>query len=349
MRKLSILLFLLFSFLNLCFSQQYQPSARNSLTVVFYNVENLYDNSNDPKTADDEFLPGNSKNWNDQKYQKKISDLAKVLSSINEKELPALIGLAEVENKKILEDLAYSTGLKKAKYGIIHYDSHDEKGLDVALLYDQDKIELLDSQAIPVSSGSDSRDVFSDILYTKCRIRGDNVYHIFVNHWPSRLPNEQDSEIKRIVTAIALRKEVDNILNSDNGAHIIIMGNFNDEPTNKSLFQILNASEKKKNVHYRDLYNLMFEAHNSGTDGSVFNNDTWQMFDQIIVSQSLFSKGTNYYISYGDGRIFKNELVLLKDPKSGITTINSTYKGDRYNNGVSDHLPVYVVLKRERK
>jgi endonuclease/exonuclease/phosphatase family metal-dependent hydrolase len=325
------------------------PSAKNSLTFVFYNVENLFDVNNDPNTNDDEFLPESPKLWNVEKYKKKITDLAKVLSSINDKELPALIGLAEVENQKVLEDLVASPKLKRGKYGIIHYDCKDERGIDVALLYDKDEIEIIESKPIPVVFGFDIQDVTRDILYVKCKIKDDNIFHVFINHWPSRSPNEQESEIKRITAAIALRKQVDNILNFENDARIVIMGDFNDEPTNKSLLQILNATDKRKNLTYRDLYNLMYDQHNTSSEGSITFKDNWQMFDQIIVSPVLLNKGAGYYLSYGDGKVYKGEEVLFTNPQTKLTGPNRTYGGNDYLGGVSDHLPVFVVLKKDGK
>lgn len=349
MKKISILLILAWCFLNMGFSHQDLPSPKNSLTIVFYNVENLFDIYNDPKANDDEFTPVSPKQWNEEKYKKKTGDLAKALSSINEKELPSLIGLAEIENQKVLEDLVASSRLKKGKFGIVHYDSKDERGIDVALLYNKDEIELLDSKAIPVVFGFDVGDVTRDILYVKCRIKDDEIYHLFVNHWPSRTPNEQDSEIKRITAAVALRKEVDNILNFENNARIIIMGDFNDEPTNKSILQILGASNKRKNFNYRDLYNMMYDLHNVSNEGSITYKDSWQMFDQIIVSSSLFNTTRGYYLTFTDGKVYKNESLLFKNPQTGFAGPNKTYGGDTYYGGVSDHLPVYVILKKDEK
>lgn len=325
------------------------PSAKNSLTAVFYNVENLFDILNDSNTNDEEFLPESPKQWSEERYKKKITDLAKVLSAINEKELPALVGLAEVENKKVLDDLIASPKLKRGNYGIVHYDSKDERGIDVALLYDKTSLEVIDSKAIPVVFGFDVQDVTRDILYVKCKIKDDKTLYVFINHWPSRSPNQQDSEIKRITAGIALRKEVDKILNIENDARIIIMGDFNDEPTNKSLVQILNALNKRKNQTYRDLFNLMYDQHNSGNEGSITYKESWQMFDQIIVSQELLKKGTGYYLSYGDGKVYKGEEVLVTDPETKLISINRTYGGNTYLGGVSDHLPVYVILKKDTK
>jgi predicted extracellular nuclease len=349
MKKLSIFLFLFSVFINYCLAQQDLPSPKNSHTLVFYNVENLFDIFNDPNTNDEEFLPESPKLWNEEKYKKKITDLAKVLSSINEKELPALVGLAEVENLKVLEDLVDSPKLRRGKYGIIHYDSKDERGIDVALLYKKDEIEIIGSKAIPVVFGFDIQDVTRDILYVKCKIKDDTIYHLFINHWPSRTPNEQESEIKRISAAITLRKEVDNILNFENKARIVILGDFNDEPTNKSVIQILNATNKRKNINYRDLYNMMYDAHNTTNEGSIAYKDYWQMFDQIIVSPELLHKGTGYYLSYGDGKVYKGEEVLFTNPATKLTGPDRTYGGSTYYGGVSDHLPVYVILKKDEK
>jgi endonuclease/exonuclease/phosphatase family metal-dependent hydrolase len=339
-RTLAAALFLTVSIYLNC---QDLPSAKNSVTIVFWNVENLYDIFNDPKTNDDEFLPESPKQWNDEKYKKKIAGIGKVLSSINEKELPSLIGLAEVENQKVLEDLIATQKLKKIKYGIIHYDSKDERSIDVALLFNKDEIEVVESKAIPVEFGPEIQDVTRDILYVKCKIKDDNTYHIFVNHWPSRTPGAEESEIKRISAAISLRKEVDNILNFENKARIIIMGDFNDEPTNKSLMQVLNASNKRKNVNNRDLYNMMYDAHNTGNEGSITYMDNWQMFDQIIVSPELFTRSKGYSLSYGDGKVYKGEQVLFTDPP------NRSYGGNTYYGGVSDHLPVFVILSKDQK
>lgn len=333
----------------LAFSQQDIPSAKNSMTVVFYNVENLFDTINNQAANDEEFLPGSTKQWNGIRYQKKINDLGSVLSSVNEKELPSFIGLAEVENSKVLQDLAASQKLKKGKYGIVHFESMDERGIDVALLYNQEEIELLESKPITVSFGKDIKDVTRDILYAKCRIKGDKTIYIFVNHWPSRSPDQEESEFKRVIAAVTLRKEVDNILNFDNDANIIIMGDFNDEPTNRSLLQMLNATNKLKNQDYRDLFNLMYDPHNVKSEGSITYKDTWQMFDQIIISKSMLRKGSGYYALVTDGKVFRNEKVVTKEQQSGATVINRTYAGEKYIGGVSDHLPVYVVLRKEGK
>lgn len=339
----------LFLAISVYTNSQDLSSSKNTLTVVFYNVENLSGIHNDPGTDDQSYTPEGPKQWDQEKYKKKIADLAKVLSSINEKELPGLIGLAEVRSKKVLEDIVSGPGLRKDHYGIVHFDSKLKNGSDVALLFRPEEIELIDSKPIPVVSPFDSGDISSNIIYIKCRTNDKNICHVFVNHWSSRILNNQDSEIKRITEAVALRKEVDNILNFENSARIIIMGDFNDEPTNKSILHILSATNKRKNLDYRDLFNMMYDMHNSGNEGSVTNRNSWLMFDQIIVSTSLLNTGNGYHLSYGDGKIFKNKNVLITDTETGFSSPFGTYDGAKYLGGVSDHLPVFIILKKDEK
>jgi hypothetical protein len=192
----AILTFILFISLHYYITAQVVSPAKNNITVVFYNVENLFDIADDPATTDEEFTPGSPKNWNTEKYEKKIGDLAKALSSINDKVLPVIIGLAEVENNKVLGDLVNSPKLRKGDYGIVHYDSKDERGIDVALLYGKDDFKLIESKPIPVVFGFDIADVTRDILYVKGVTSDGKTCHVFVNHWPARTTGEQDSELK---------------------------------------------------------------------------------------------------------------------------------------------------------
>jgi hypothetical protein len=347
MKKYSVMLIMCFWSVYIINAQQDLPASKINHTVVFYNVDKLYDIINDPSANDEEFLPSATKQWNDEKYRKKITDISKVLSSINENDLPSMIGLAEVENQKVLEDLVASSKLRKAKYGIVHYESKDPDCLDVALLYRKDEVEIIDTKPIPIVFGFDIKDVTKDILYVKCKIKDDNIFHLFVNHWPARIPNEQESEIKRITSAITLRKEVDNILNFDNKARIIIMGDFNDEPTNKSMMQMLNATDKRKNSTYRDLYNLMYDSHNTSDEGSFFESTKWFMFDQIIVSTPLFNNRLGSFLSFGDGKIYRGVEPQKTDNQQKIITPEPTYSGDKYVGGASSHFPVYVILKNK--
>jgi predicted extracellular nuclease len=315
-------------------------------TVVFYNVENLFDTANDPATEDDEFTPGSKLGWNQDKYEKKINDLAHVLSSIDPSELPEIIGLAEVENDKVLSDLTMTKQLKAGNYSIIHYDSPDIRGIDVALLYRPDEFTATDSKSIPVIFPFDSTETTRDILYISGKTKDNETFYFFVNHWKSRSEGIQETEPGRIYTAITLRKEIDLIMNKDPNAKIIVMGDLNDEPTNRSIHEMLMANNKRKNANPRELYNLMYDKHNSSNNGSYFYRGTWNMLDNLIVSQSLLNDKSGYHTDYEGGQIFKQDWMLYRDERYKESVPNRTYGGPQYYGGISDHFPIYVILRR---
>jgi hypothetical protein len=348
--KKSFAIFLIFLLLPVVILAQGEKiPGKRSFTAVFYNTENLFDINDDPATADEEFLPSGAKQWNEERYNKKIKDLSSVLSDMGGDELPGLIGLCEIENRRVLVDLISSPSIKKGKYEIVHFDSPDERGIDVALLVKDGEFALTDSKPVPVALTQTPDDKTRDILYA--RLRGDDGmdYHVFVNHWPSRGPGNEESEPSRVSAALTLRKEIDLVLNKDNNARIIVMGDFNDEPTNRSVFQILNSNSKIKNVYYRELYNLMFDLHNSAGEGSISYKNLWQMFDQIIVSQSLLKKNEGYYLGINDGKVFRSEKLLTVEPASGETVLRRTYSGNTYTGGVSDHLPVFAKFRKDKE
>jgi predicted extracellular nuclease len=322
-------------------------SAKTSVTIAFYNVENLFDINDDPSPGDDEFLPLSDKTWDKKRYEKKVKDVAGTLGSLNKTELPAIIGLAEVENRLVLEDLVKESPLRRGRYEIVHFDSRDERGIDVALLYRPEEFTMVESRIISVNFSFAPLDMTRDILYVRGLLDDGRSYHIYVNHWPSRSGEARESEMKRISAAAALRKDIDNILNFESDARIIIMGDFNDEPTNMSLMQVLNATNKRKNHTYRDLFNLMYDGHNSGNIGTISYRDNWQMFDQIIVSFSMFANDGGYNTDFSEGKIYDSEELLFTNPETGAVSPNRTFGGNRYYGGVSDHLPVYMILKKE--
>jgi len=340
-------LILLFLLSTIAFGQNEKLESKKSFTVVFYNVENLFDTLDDPLTEDDEFTPGSEKNWTPERYQKKLEDISKVLSSINKKELPEIIGLCEVENRKVLQDLVKTGKLKKKEYGIVHEDSPDARGIDVALLYRKDEFKSISHKRIPVVFRFDSSLKTRDILYVKGKASGSGILHIFVNHWSSRREGRQQTEQKRIFSAVTLRKSVDSIFNLEPEAKIIIMGDFNDEPTNMSLHSVLNATNKRKNAGLRDLYNLMYDKHNFENAGTYSYKGNWNMPDNLIVSRSVITDKKNYRVDYTGGKIYRDDWIMYDNPKIGELTPNKTYGGNMYFGGVSDHLPVFMVLQRE--
>jgi len=338
----AVFIFISFVIMAAAAGQNRQP-AGTPVTIAFYNVENLFDTVDDEGPGDDEYLPGSAKQWDEKRYGRKLKDIAGTLGSLSNTGLPALIGLAEVENRRVLEDLVKETPLRRGRYEIVHFDSPDERGIDVALLYQPDGFTVAESRTIGVKFIFAPDDMTRDILYVKGVMDDGKTYHVYVNHWPSRSGTERESEMRRFTAAAALRKDIDNILNFENDARIIIMGDFNDEPTNLSLMQILNATNKRKNQSYRDLYNLMYDSHNTGEEGTIAYRESWQMFDQIIITFSLLYDNGGYFTGFGGGKVHSPDELLFTG-ETGLRAPNRTYGGNTYYGGASDHLPVFVTL-----
>jgi len=301
-----------------------------------YNVENLYDTVDDPKIPDEEFLPSSEKKWDAEKYQKKLSDISKVISEVNPLELPEIVGLAEIENQQVLVDLV-NTGSLKGKYGIIHEESPDYRGIDVALIYRKDAFQELSHEVLPVTFSDDPEFKTRDILHVTGKIR-NKLVHIFVNHWPSRIGGDEKTEPKRVLAASVLKQKVDEILSTNPSSRIIIMGDMNDEPANKSLKDTLGAKEPGSGAA---LVNLMFPDDNAGK-GTYFYSGNWNMLDNLVVSESIL-KGKGIKVEGQKGNIFSSDWMIFKN-KSGDKTPNRSYVGNKYVGGVSDHFPVYFKM-----
>lgn len=305
------------------------------VTVVNYNVENLFDTEDDKHIDDNEFLPESEKKWTPERYQKKLDDIARVLTSIDAKDLPEIIGLEEVENRGVLEDLINTSAMGKGHYAIVHQDSPDNRGIDVALLYRPAEFQLISFEVIPVDPGFKTR----DILHVYGKFKKQN-FHFFVNHWPSRIGGLEKSEPNRVVAAETLKKAVDQVLATDPTANIVIMGDMNDTPENKSLKEVLGAGMPGSPSQ---LVNLMMPLALEGK-GSYYYRGSWDMLDNLIVSQSLLdSKG--FRVSPVKGHIFSQDWMNYTD-KNGNVSPNRTYGGPNYYGGVSDHYPVYFELKK---
>lgn len=235
-------------------------SGDNHLDIVFYNVENLFDTDNDSKTEDDDFTPEGKYEWSDGRYEKKLKNLSKVFQSMDHGAgEAAIIGLAEVENKAVVEDLGNM--IIPNGYDVVHGESPDRRGIDVALLYRKDMVKKLDEDFIKIEF-SDRGYTSRDILYFKGQI-GDDIVHVFVNHWPSRREGQQETEHRRLDAAKTLKKRIDKIKSDDKNAQFILLGDFNDYPDNKSLTNVLNAkSENGKKDG--ELVNLAYELEMKG-------------------------------------------------------------------------------------
>ena len=310
------LIFLLLPFFVL------SQSDDKELFSVFYNVENLFDTIDNPNTRDNEFLPKSEKKWDTYRYNYKLNQLDKVFSEIikkeNENRLPDIIGLCEVENKLVIDDLLKTETFKNHTYKIIHKQSPDERGIDCALLVDE-KFEVLNSDFIKINNPKESR-ATRDIVFGKLKFK-NQIINVFVNHWPSRWGGQEASNHKRVFVAEVLRKYIDN--NTSESDFNLIMGDFNDYPTNESLAKVLVKD---------DLINLMSKSNVSGR-GSYNYRGNWDWLDQIIVSQDDFK-----LISFG---AFEEDFMMYTN-KKGEVSPNRSFGGNNWYAGFSDHLPVFL-------
>jgi predicted extracellular nuclease len=309
-------------------------------TIGFYNVENLFDTIDNPSTADDDFTPKGKKKWTYKRYKIKVKKLGSVISQLGmqrSKYPPALVGLVEVENAKVVEDLANSSYLRKHHYGFVHHDSPDERGIDVALLYNKVAFELLDSETYPVFLKNDkgNRDYTRDILKVSGNLQGELV-HVLVNHWSSRREGAAISEPKRIAAAKTSRNIIDSIRQKEMGAKIIVMGDFNDDPTSKSVLEYLVKD---------DFYNPMESLIDKEKTGTLTYNGKWNLFDQIIFSKNFLEKEDGK-LYFKHAEVFNKEwLKIFKGKLKGSPF--RTYIGKWYQGGFSDHFPVYAFLKKK--
>ena len=315
---------------------------KKKILVVSYNVENLMDTIDDPIKLDNEFIPISPKNWNTEKYYKKIEAIGKVLTSIDPKHFPDIIALIEVENRTVVEDLIKSKHFSNKNFKLIHFETNDLRGIDVALLYNADIFKELSSCQIPLISEKTNLSDLRQILYTKLLINKDTL-HIFVNHWKSRAGGQEKTEIQRIETAKILRNKCDSLLKNNSKANIICMGDFNDTPFDKSLNEYLNASIDSIFDNPLELFNLAtFEAKNK--NGTHSYNAKWSMIDNIIVSQNLLDKKNSIKAHTLAKPFGKKDINLYYNPKIDDYVPNKTYGGNSYFGGVSDHLPIYFYL-----
>ena len=324
----------------------------NIRTVAFYNVENLFDTINDPKKFDDDRTPTGKDAYTAKVYWDKINKLSKVLTEIGSEDAqtsPALIGICEVENRDVVEDLVASKRMKNKHYGIIHYDSPDERGIDVALLYQKRYFKPISQSSHTLyikNNDNDKRDYTRDQLLVSGLLDGELIY-VIVNHWPSRSGGQARSQHKRLAAAKLNRKLIDSLHQADPMAKIITMGDFNDDPNDKSVKTILNAKEKKSDVEKNiGLYNPMANMHRRGLNTLAYR-DGINLFDQIIFTQPLLEKDYDSYRFYKAGIYNKRYLTNQKGQFKGYPFRSYSY--NTYQGGYSDHFPVYIYLIKEKE
>ncbi len=345
MKQLIIFYILLFFFLGKNFSQEYSIKERKNFRIMFYNVENLFDTIDDPKKRDEEFLPNGTRHWTKYKYYKKLKNISQIITAVGAWNFPEIVGLCEIENRFVLDALLKFTPLKKANYKIIHKDSPDRRGIDVALFYKKDKFLPLNYNAIEINFPFDKDKKTRDILYVRGKIKIKNeILHLFVAHFPSRYGGEIKSRPYRKYVASVLKQKTDSILNENINSKIVIMGDLNDQPENESLKIDLDAKLNLKNIKKNNLYNLSFHLKNEENLGTIKYRFQWQLFDQFIVSGNLLDKKQKIYTNKKSVFIYKNDFLLEEDKKNLGTKPFRTYLGFKFNDGYSDHLPIFLDI-----
>ena len=341
----------IFLLLVLLFSINYIANAQDSkyqiAIVSFYNLENIFDTINNPEVNDEEFTPEGKNSWTGERYKMKLSNMAKAISKIGSSFLnsgPTLLGISEIENIGVIQDLINTPPLSTEKYGIVHYDSPDKRGVDVGFIYQKDRFKVIGSKAFPLKT-NDTSFFTRDQLLVKGLLDGEEIY-VLVNHWPSRSGGEARSAPKRIAAAKLSRSIYDSLYNENNNVKFIIMGDLNDDPTDESLKKHLIAKCKLKDIKAGDLFNPMFKLFKDGI-GSLSYNDSWNLFDQIIVSSPLTDKD---YSNYKLHKAFVfNEPFLTQQTGQYQGSPFRTFSFGTFINGFSDHYPTFIILARKPK
>lgn len=323
--------------------------ANKPYKVVFYNLENLFDTINDPEVKDDEFTPDGSKKWSTAKYFKKIKNVERVFYDIAamDKIYPVVIGVSEIENRSVLEDIITTKKIAPANYRIVHYDSAEARGVDVAFMYRPDQFKIEGS--FPVRAIIPSIPDFKtrDILTMWGTIDSEPFFFMVV-HWSSRGGGQSASEFLRVASGNQMRSIADSVSKATPGVKIVAMGDFNDDPTDISMIEALGAKGDIEELEDTDLFNPYHEVFSAGF-GTLAYRDSWNLFDQIVVSESLVDgkglllekkKSSEFY-----GNIFLQPYMLQRKGQFKGYPLR-TYVGNSFKGGFSDHLPVYIYINK---
>ncbi len=330
-----------------CSGGRQQNAGKPERVVIgFYNLENLFDTINSPGVNDEEFTPQSVKQWNARRYADKLNKIAEVISGLGdtiEMAGPAIVGLCEVENIQVLEDLVRNKHLSDLGYKIVHQDSPDKRGIDVALLYRPALFEVDNVKALPLyiyDQEEGYRIYTRDQLLVSGKLLNEPL-HVVVNHWPSRYGGEERSRPSRRVAAELSRAIVDSLQGIDASANVLLMGDLNDDPHNHSVKEVLRAV-KEDELQADDLFNPYAEKHVNG-EGTLCYRGVWNLFDQVILTQGML--GADKGLSFDKAYVYAHDRLKVQDGKYEGYPYR-TYVGKRYDGGYSDHFPVYIVLNK---
>ncbi|HBI81907.1 MAG TPA: endonuclease [Bacteroidales bacterium] len=346
LHKAAVMLVLLLLPAQLLFSQSNGQKEQYKVScVAFYNLENLFDTL--PGPNDTEFTPEGDNRYTSARYWHKIERLSDVISQVGGELFPggpAIIGVSEIENRNVLEDLVASPKLKPAGYSIVHYDSPDRRGVDVGLLYRPDFFKVTSHRSVTLHIPDNPNFKTRDQLVVSGLLDGEPI-HVIVNHWPSRSGGEKRSLPFRMAAAKLTRSIVDSIIATDANAKIIIMGDLNDDPDSPSILKELGANPYREKLKPGELFNVMGTLYHEGI-GTLAYRDSWNLFDNLIITQSLLNADKTSWTFY-KSKIF-NKPFLQQSSGQFAGYPWRTYVGNNFTGGYSDHFPVYLFMVKKK-
>jgi hypothetical protein len=352
MKNNLLLSFLIGIILPLCaIGQTLDPNKKYDVACIgFYNVENLYDTIDSPNTRDSEFTPAGDKQWNSRKYYEKLGNLARVIHEMGKEITPdgmAVLGVCEIENKAVLEDLVQTEAIRNRNYQIVHYDSPDRRGVDVALLYQPKYFTVTGSKSYTLRLPSDSTFKTRDQLLVSGELLGEKI-HFIVCHWPSRSGGEAKSAPLRMAAALLSMHIMDSLRAEDPRAKIIVMGDLNDDPKSASIKKGMKSGGNINKLKSEQLFNASEEAYNKGI-GTLAWRDAWNLFDQMIMTPALVDPAFKFEtLSFYKFKVYNKPYLANKEGSFAGYPFR-TYVGNTYQGGFSDHFAVYSILVREHK
>mgnify|MGYP002690064947 CR=1 FL=1 len=308
-------------------------------SVAFYNMENLFDTIHDEGKNDYEYLPNGTNQWNTMKYKAKLKNMSEILSLLSTDKLPmgpAIIGVSEIENYRVLEDILKQPALADRGYQYVHYEGEDQRGVDCAFFYNPKLFELTNSKLVPYVYINDTIHKTRGFLIASGNIAGEKM-HFIVNHWPSRAAASPARER----AGEQVRAIKDSLLREDSAAKIVIMGDMNDDPMDNSMLT-LGAKKYRKEVGKGDFFNPWWETLEDKGVGTLLYRGKWNLFDQIVLSSALLKKKG---LKYDHNEVFIREYLFQQDGKYKGSPLR-THGGKLWLNGYSDHLPTIIYLKK---
>jgi predicted extracellular nuclease len=320
-----------------------ESAGGQALTVAFYNVENLYDPRNDPHTEDEAFTPEGEYRWGHAEYAEKKANLAQVIADLG----PHLLGLAEVENARVVKELLDEPALRGRGYRFVHTESDDERGIDLALAYDPAQFTYLSHRAYRLEVPRDPDIRSRPILMVEGQAGGTKLY-LFVNHWPSRREGEQETEHRRVAAARQIRSLMRDIARREDFPAVLVLGDFNDDPSSRSIASELDARPDPASLPEKGLYNPMRALHDPEERGSLTYQGKWNLFDQILLSEDLVTGEAGLRYIEGSAEIFRPEYLQVGgEGRSKDMPRRSIHRGEFQERGFSDHFPVLIRLRKQ--